>query len=90
MALPLMLVGEKAEIHADARFAYGTLGLKNEEDPKISIPPTSKVCIVRIKVERKSNYIVFLPQVIYELELLECTEEPEIEDQTYEKRKETG
>lgn len=43
MALPLMLVGEKAEIHADSRFAYGTLGLKNEDDPKKSIPPTSKV-----------------------------------------------
>lgn len=43
MALPLMLVGEKAEVQCDARFAYGTLGLKNEENASSSIPPAAKV-----------------------------------------------
>lgn len=50
MALPLMLVGEKAEVQCDARFAYGTLGLKNEENTT-TIPPASKVKINRNKAE---------------------------------------
>lgn len=45
MALPLMLVGEKAEVQCDARFAYGTLGLKNEENTSTTIPPAAKVKI---------------------------------------------
>lgn len=38
MAIPLMDVGEKAEVVCNARFAYGELGLVNETDPAKTIP----------------------------------------------------
>lgn len=41
MAIPLMDVGEKAEIVCGPRFAYGTIGLK--DDDKIVIPPDSTI-----------------------------------------------
>ncbi|XP_054740132.1 peptidyl-prolyl cis-trans isomerase FKBP8 isoform X1 [Anastrepha obliqua] len=43
MAIPLMNVGEVAEISIDARFAYGNLGFKNETNESASIPPDSKL-----------------------------------------------
>lgn len=43
MSLPLMTVGELAEISADARFAYGAQGLTNENDNTKTIPPNAKV-----------------------------------------------
>lgn len=43
MAVPLMKVGEKAEVICDPRFAYGALGLKNEENPTKTIPSAAKV-----------------------------------------------
>lgn len=43
MALPLMEVGETAEISVDARFAYGTKGLPNADNPAASIAPGAKV-----------------------------------------------
>ncbi|XP_055315491.1 peptidyl-prolyl cis-trans isomerase FKBP8 [Sitodiplosis mosellana] len=43
MSLPLMTVGELAEISADPRFAYGSQGLTNENDNSKSIPPNAKV-----------------------------------------------
>lgn len=42
MSIPLMSVGELAEISVDSRFAYGTQGLINEDESK-SIPPNAKV-----------------------------------------------
>lgn len=44
MAIPLMTVGEVAEISVDPRFAYGAQGLTNESDNTKSIPPNAKVC----------------------------------------------
>lgn len=43
MAIPLMTVGELAEINCDPRFAYGAQGLTNENDNTKSIPSNSKV-----------------------------------------------
>lgn len=43
MAIPLMCVGEFAEISVDSRFAYGTQGLTNETDNTKSIPSNAKV-----------------------------------------------
>lgn len=43
MAIPLMRVGEKAVVNVDPRFAYGSIGLKNEETPSKSIPSNAKV-----------------------------------------------
>ncbi|XP_055837702.1 peptidyl-prolyl cis-trans isomerase FKBP8 [Episyrphus balteatus] len=43
MAIPMMLVGEVAEVSVDPRFAYGPIGLKNEEKPELSIPPDAKI-----------------------------------------------
>ncbi|XP_055919667.1 peptidyl-prolyl cis-trans isomerase FKBP8 [Eupeodes corollae] len=43
LAIPMMFVGEVAEVIVDSRFAYGQIGLKNEEDPKLSIPPDAKI-----------------------------------------------
>ncbi|XP_037027190.1 peptidyl-prolyl cis-trans isomerase FKBP8 [Bradysia coprophila] len=43
MALPLMGLGETAEVVCESRFAYGTIGLKNEQNPSASIPPGAKV-----------------------------------------------
>lgn len=45
MSIPLMLVGELAEVSVDARFAYGAQGLTNENDNTKSIPPNAKVFI---------------------------------------------
>ncbi|XP_036332748.1 peptidyl-prolyl cis-trans isomerase FKBP8 [Rhagoletis pomonella] len=38
MAIPLMSVGEVAEIRIDTRFAYGSLGFKNENNESASVP----------------------------------------------------
>lgn len=43
MAIPLMTVGELAEISVESRFAYGAQGLTNEKDNTKSIPPNAKV-----------------------------------------------
>uniref|UniRef100_A0A0K8UFF4 peptidylprolyl isomerase n=2 Tax=Bactrocera latifrons TaxID=174628 RepID=A0A0K8UFF4_BACLA len=41
MVIPLMNVGEIAEVTIDARFAYGSLGLKNDENENASVPADS-------------------------------------------------
>lgn len=43
MVIPLMRVGEIAEVHTDQRFAYGTLGVSTEKFVKAPIPPHSSV-----------------------------------------------
>lgn len=43
LAIPLMLVGEVAEVICDPRFAYGQIGLKNDDNPELSIPPDAKI-----------------------------------------------
>lgn len=43
MVIPLMNVGEVAEVKIDPRFAYGSLGLKNEQETEISIPPEATI-----------------------------------------------
>lgn len=56
MAIPLMTVGEVAEISVDPRFAYGTHGLTNENDNTKSIPPNAKVCtaeLLNIHINKK-------------------------------------
>lgn len=50
MAIALMKVGEKAEVACDPRFAYGALGLKNEDDPSKTIPPNAKVTSTSIQI----------------------------------------
>lgn len=44
MAIALMNQGEKAEIKVNSRFAYGELGLKNETENHVIVPPNSMVC----------------------------------------------
>ncbi|XP_055613536.1 peptidyl-prolyl cis-trans isomerase FKBP8 isoform X2 [Uranotaenia lowii] len=46
MALKLMNVGEQAEVTVDARFAYGELGFKNENNPERTIPPNAKIIYI--------------------------------------------
>lgn len=46
MAIPLMKIGERAEVTCDSRFAYGALGLKNEENPTKTIPSSAKVNLI--------------------------------------------
>lgn len=45
MAIPLMCVGEHATISVDSRFAYGTIGLKrdNNDNNLPTIPPSAKI-----------------------------------------------
>lgn len=43
MVLPLMRVGELAHVTAEPRFAYGSVGLKNEADNDKSIPSNATV-----------------------------------------------
>lgn len=43
MALKLMNVGEQAEVIVSSRFAYGEQGLKNEDRPERSVPPSAKI-----------------------------------------------
>ncbi|GAB0088433.1 Peptidylprolyl isomerase [Sergentomyia squamirostris] len=43
MSLALMTTGEKAEIVVNSRFAYGSIGLKNDKDPSKNIPPDATV-----------------------------------------------
>lgn len=50
MAIPLMKVGEVAEVSVDSRFAYGALGLKNDQNPTFSIPPNAKVSIHSLQI----------------------------------------
>lgn len=45
MAIPLMNTGEIAEITVDPRFAYGSIGLKNEQNVEKSIPPDATVSL---------------------------------------------
>ncbi|XP_011193416.1 peptidyl-prolyl cis-trans isomerase FKBP8 [Zeugodacus cucurbitae] len=41
MVIPLMNIGEVAEVSVDSRFAYGSLGLKNEKDDSANVPADS-------------------------------------------------
>lgn len=41
MAIPLMDVGETAEVNVDSRFAYGTIGYQREGLPEV--PPSAKI-----------------------------------------------
>ena len=41
MMIPLLNVGEVVEIICKSRFAYGELGLKNEQEPDKSVPPNA-------------------------------------------------
>lgn len=43
MSLPLMRVGEKAEVVVDPRFGYGSVGLEVPQDPTKSIPPNAMI-----------------------------------------------
>lgn len=43
MAIALMNYGEKAELKVTSRFAYGELGLKNETEDKVIVPPNATV-----------------------------------------------
>uniref|UniRef100_A0A6B2EAK5 peptidylprolyl isomerase n=1 Tax=Phlebotomus kandelakii TaxID=1109342 RepID=A0A6B2EAK5_9DIPT len=43
MTLALMHPGEKAVVVVNPRFAYGSLGLKNDKDPSRNIPPDSTI-----------------------------------------------
>lgn len=45
MVIPLMRVGEIAEVYADQRFAYGTCGLTAEKFAKAPVPPHSSVSL---------------------------------------------
>ena len=70
MAIPLMNVGEIAEVVVHPRFAYGDIGLKNEEDPGASVPADATIT--------------------YMVELIECKEENDLENKSFEARKEIG
>jgi len=52
MAIPLMEIGEQAEVICNPRFAYGELGLKNDEDPTRVIPANARITY---KIELVSN-----------------------------------
>lgn len=45
MVIPLMRVGEIAEVLTDQRFAYGTIGLTTEKFAKAPVPPHASVSI---------------------------------------------
>lgn len=59
MAIPLMRLGEIAEVIVDSRFAYGSIGLKNEQNPTLSIPSNAKITykieILECKAEDESD-----------------------------------
>lgn len=44
MSIALMNLGEKAEVKVDSRFAFGEIGLKNEADNSVLVPPNATVC----------------------------------------------
>lgn len=46
MALPLMGLGETAEVICESRFGYGTIGLRNEQNASASVPPGAKVFLI--------------------------------------------
>lgn len=54
MVLPLMRVNELAHVTAEARFAYGSIGLKNEIDNDKSIPPNATVSFSSKKILREA------------------------------------
>lgn len=60
MAIPLMTVGELAEISVESRFAYGAQGLTNEKDNTKSIPPNAKVRSNQIQQSFCPNWILML------------------------------
>ncbi|CAD6998640.1 peptidyl-prolyl cis-trans isomerase FKBP8 [Ceratitis capitata] len=55
MVIPLMNVGEVAEVTIDARFAYGSIGMKNNENECASIPPDTTLTYEVHLVESKSE-----------------------------------
>lgn len=71
MAIPLMLIGERAQLTCDARFAYGSIGLPADEATGTkAIPP--------------------LARIVYIVELLDCSDEQDIAEQPFEKRRDAG
>lgn len=53
MAIPLMCVGEEAEISVDSRFAYGTVGLNREH--QTFIPPSAKIIYNVVLISTKEE-----------------------------------
>lgn len=70
MSIPLMTIGEIAEISVDSRFAYGAQGLTNDKDAAKSIPPNAKVHSPILKVFEKekplSNMLLRLSNNIFD------------------------
>lgn len=77
MAIPLMLVGERAQITCDSRFAYGTKGLSVDE-------------VAAAVVAGATKPVPPSGRITYVLELLACDEEQEIAEQAFAKRRDAG
>lgn len=95
MVLPLMRVGELAQVAAEARFAYGSIGLKNDTDNDKSIPPNATVSFDwKNEMKRQTELNCSIPslvfQITYEVELLECKEEDDLENLPYKTRQNIG
>lgn len=80
MALPLMLVGERAEVTCDARFAYGAQAL-NITDPAVAAAAQAAGLQRSVPPNAKITYVV---------ELHDCADEPEIAEQPFEQRRDRG
>lgn len=68
MSIPLMCVGELAEISAESRFAYGAQGLTNENDNTKSIPPNAKVHNKPISIR-----VIGFSELLIEMLLFSCS-----------------
>lgn len=58
MALPLMGLGETAEVVCEPRFGYGTIGLRNEQDPSASVPPGAKVFFYLLDIVSHRLFVI--------------------------------
>lgn len=93
MVIPLMNIGEVAEIKIDPRFAYGSLGLKNDSEPELSIPAEAAVSIhleTRITYECLFMQLSLIQQITYEVHLIDSKYEDFADLKSFDIRKKYG
>ncbi|KAH8372280.1 hypothetical protein KR093_010931 [Drosophila rubida] len=84
MVLPMMHVGEHAQLTVDPRFGYGTLGLKKENSTDVIVAPNTQVNPIKFLYSSDVSPGYYLFQLIYDVELLDVKYEDFADLKTFE------
>ncbi|KAH8277976.1 hypothetical protein KR018_011951 [Drosophila ironensis] len=90
MVLPMLQVGEVAQVSVDPRFGYGSIGLKKESDSEVIVPSDANVCTRLLAPLNFIKQYVCFPQLTYEIELVSVKNEDFADLKSFEIRRKYG